>query len=57
MAIHGMAVLLPTIEVGQANNPSYLASHQKAPQSLVGAPVMMIVLGHLDVCNCFLQYP
>ena len=56
MASHGMAVLLPLIGGRPTHNPSHLVSHKKAPQSLEEAPVTMIVLGHLDVYNCSLQY-
>ena len=45
---HEMALLLSSIGGRLAFNPCQLVSHQTAPQSLVGAQVMMIDLGHSD---------
>ena len=37
-----------------SSNHSHLVFLQTAPQTLVGAPVTMIILEHLGVCNCSL---
>ncbi len=56
-AVHGMDVLLPLVGGRLAYNHSHLMSSHRAPQSLEGALVKMIGLGHVDVCSYFYNIP